>query len=80
VSVWPGWVPFPFPIRTVCVPATDLANPPPTGAMYTTSGPDPTHTITLTAAQLTAINMRQSVTVTSSTNGAHSHDFVLLKA
>jgi hypothetical protein len=66
--------------HTVCVPASDLANPPAGGATYTTSGPDPTHTIALTAEQLTSIQQGHSVAVTTSTNGGHSHDFALAKA
>src|SRR5882724_2984249 len=41
--------------HTVCIPSADLMTPPQGGATYTTSGPDPTHTITLSAAQLSAI-------------------------
>ncbi len=66
--------------HTVCVPETDLTSPPSGGATYTTSGPEPTHTISPTAAQLTAINGGQSVTLTTSTNGGHDHQFVLSKA
>jgi hypothetical protein len=47
--------------HTVCVLQADLPNPPSAGATYTTSGPDPTHTIALTAAQLSASNGGQSV-------------------
>jgi hypothetical protein len=65
--------------HTVCVLETDLTSPPSTGATYTTSGPDPMHTIELTAAQLSSINGGQSVSVTTSTNGGHDHQFVLLK-
>jgi hypothetical protein len=63
--------------HTVCVLETDLTNPPSAGVTYTTSGPDPTHTVTLTAAQLSAINGGQSVTVTTSTSAGHTHEFVL---
>lgn len=66
--------------HTVCVPTTDLASPPPGGMTYTSSGPEPVHTITLTAAQLTSIQGGQSVTVTSSSAGAHTHDFTIAKA
>jgi hypothetical protein len=66
--------------HSVCVPSSDLTNPPANGGTYTTSGPDPTHTITLTAAQLAAIQQGQSVAVTTSVNGAHTHDFTLAKA
>jgi hypothetical protein len=63
--------------HTVCVLQTDLTNPPSAGVTYTTSGPDPTHTVSLTAAQLTSIHQGQSVTVTTSTSGGHTHQFVL---
>jgi hypothetical protein len=74
--------------HTVCVPATDLANPPSAGATYTTSPPDSggmviagaLHTITLTAAQLSMIQAGQSLTVTTSTDGGHDHQFVLTMA
>src|SRR5260221_8492250 len=65
--------------HTVCVPASDLANPPASGATYTTSGPDPTHKLMLTASQLTSIQQGQSVAVTTSTDGGHSHNFTLAK-
>ena len=38
--------------HTVCVASSDLTNPSAGGATYTTSGPDPTHTVTLTKANL----------------------------
>ena len=63
--------------HTVCVLEADLTSPPSGGVTYTTSGPDPTHTITLTAAQLSSINGGQSITVTTSTSGGHTHQFVL---
>jgi hypothetical protein len=66
--------------HTVCVPETDLTTPPSAGATYTTSGPDPTHTVMLTAAQLSSINGGTSVTVTTSTNGGHNHQFVIARA
>jgi hypothetical protein len=61
----------------VCVPQADLTNPPAGGATYTTSGPDPMHTITLTQAQLQSIQSGQSVTVTTSVANNHTHDFTL---
>jgi hypothetical protein len=66
--------------HTVCVPASDLASPPQSGATYTTSGPSPTHTMALTAAQLTSIQQGQSVAVTTSTDGGHSHSFMIAKS
>lgn len=74
--------------HTVCVPSTDLASPPAAGATYTTSPPEANgvviagalHTITLTAAQLSMIEAGQSLTVTTTTNGGHDHQFVLTMA
>jgi len=66
--------------HTVCVLETDLTNPPSAGVTYTTSAPDPTHTVTLTAAQLASISGGTSVTVTTSTNGNHNHQFAISKA
>jgi hypothetical protein len=66
--------------HTVCILDTDLANPPAAGVTYVTSSPDPTHTVSLTAAQLSSINGGTSVTVTTSTEGNHSHQFVISKA
>jgi hypothetical protein len=65
--------------HTVCVLETDLTSPPGGGVTYTTSGPDPTHTIALSAPQLTMMNGGQSVTVSTSTNGGHNHQFVLIR-
>jgi hypothetical protein len=65
--------------HTVCVLETDLTSRPAAGVTYTTSLPDPMHTIFLTAAQLSMINGGQSVTVTTSTNGNHNHQFVLIR-
>jgi hypothetical protein len=42
------------------------------------SGPH-THTVTLTAAQLMQIEAGQSVTMTSSNNVGHTHDFSIAK-
>jgi hypothetical protein len=63
--------------HTVCVPQTDIDSPPAGGATYTTSGPDPTHTLTLTQAELRAIQSGQPVTVTTSVANNHTHDFTL---
>jgi hypothetical protein len=65
--------------HTFCVPTADLTNPPASGATYTSSGPDPTHTVTLTQGQLQSIQSGQTVTVTSSVNGNHTHDFAIHK-
>lgn len=66
--------------HTLCVPRTDLTSPPAGGMTYTTSGPDPTHTVTLTQAQLEAIESGQTVQVTTSVANGHTHDFVLQNA
>jgi hypothetical protein len=71
--------------HTVCVPATDLENPPSGGATYTTSPPESAgaviagalHTVALTSAQLSMVQTGQSLTVTTSTDGGHNHQFVL---
>jgi hypothetical protein len=73
-------------VHMVCVRTDDLANPPPTGVTYTTTDVSAhTHTITLSAAQLTSINGGTEVTVTTSVtvdpvNGdPHSHQFMIVK-
>jgi hypothetical protein len=63
--------------HTVCVLSSDLSSPPSGGVTYTTSGPDPTHTVTLTQAQLQSIQSGQSVTVTTSVANNHTHDFTI---
>ena len=63
--------------HTVCVLTADLTNPPAAGVTYTTSTPDPTHTVTLTQANLQAIQSGQTVMVTTSTDGGHNHTFPL---
>jgi hypothetical protein len=63
--------------HSVCIPHDDIANPPAGGATYTTSGPDPTHTVTLTQAQLKSIQAGQTVNVTTSVANGHTHDFAL---
>ena len=65
--------------HTLCVPSTDLADPQAGGMTYTTSGPDPTHTVTLTQAQLQAIEAGQTVNVTTSVAASHTHDFAIRK-
>jgi hypothetical protein len=61
--------------HTVCIPQSDLANPPAGGATYTTSAPTPMHTVTLTQAQLESIQAGQAVTVTTSVANNHTHNF-----
>jgi hypothetical protein len=66
----------------LCVSASDLSSPPAAGMTYTSSasgsGPH-THTVTLLAVQLMQIQAGQSVTVTSSNNVGHTHDFSVSK-
>jgi hypothetical protein len=73
--------------HSVCVPTTDLTNPPAAGATYTTTNVSQhIHTIMLTQAELTAINAGTATPVTSSSdvdpinNLAHTHDFTITKA
>jgi|HubBroStandDraft_1064217.scaffolds.fasta_scaffold431974_1 hypothetical protein len=67
--------------HSVCVLTSDLTAPPAAGATYTsTTALGHSHTITLTAAQLSSINSGQSVTVTSSSVEGHTHDFAIVKA
>jgi hypothetical protein len=64
-------------VHTVCVPDSDLSNPPAGGGTYpTSSDAGHTHSITLTQAQLQAIAGGGSVTVTS-TGPNHTHDFLV---
>lgn len=72
--------------HTVCVLTTDLMNPPAGGVTYTTSNVGShTHQVSLSAANLTAINGGATVPVTSTsdpdplTNEVHSHDFLIKK-
>ena len=72
--------------HSVCVPTSDMNSPPSAGATYTSSNDgNHTHTITLTAAQLSSIASGHSVTVTSSsdldptTQVAHTHDWTITK-
>jgi hypothetical protein len=67
--------------HTLCVPTTDLTNPPAAGVTYTTSfdaGHTHTHTVVLTQAQLQTINGGGSVTVTTSSPA--SHNFTIAKS
>ncbi len=73
--------------HSVCVPTSDMTNPPAAGATYTSSNDgNHTHTITLSAAQLSMIASGQSVHVTSSsdvdpkTGLAHTHDWTITMA
>ncbi len=67
--------------HTVCVPNTDLTNPPAAGDTYTTSNNGGhTHTVTLTQAQLQQLESGGTVTVTSSSAQSHTHDFAIHRA
>jgi hypothetical protein len=64
--------------HSLCVPSTDLSNPPAGGATYTTSLNDGhTHTVTLSQQQLQTIQSGGSVTVT--TSAPFAHDFTIQK-
>ncbi|MGH7435872.1 MAG: hypothetical protein ACRENE_09375 [Polyangiaceae bacterium] len=72
--------------HTVCVLASDLTNPPSSGATYATSQVvDPVnnvthdHLVAFTAAQLRMIEANQSVTVTTSVAEDHTHQFAVQK-
>jgi hypothetical protein len=66
-------------IHTICVPESDLTNPPANGVVYTTSSDaGHAHTVSLSEAQLQTVDGGGSVTVTSSSTG-HTHDFVVRK-
>ncbi|HSO36645.1 MAG TPA: hypothetical protein VLT33_29170 [Labilithrix sp.] len=67
--------------HTLCVPASDLSQPPAAGATYSTSisgGHD--HAVALTSAQLTTVLNGGSVSVTTSTVSGHAHEFSVRKA
>jgi hypothetical protein len=73
--------------HSVCVPTSDMTSPPATGAIYISSNDGShTHTIMLTAEQLSSIASGQSVVVTSTsdvdpkTKVAHTHDWMITKA
>jgi hypothetical protein len=67
--------------HSLCVPTTDLENPPTTGMTYTTSvNQGHEHTVTLTQAQLQTIDSGMSVTVTTNPPVAYPHNFTIQKA
>lgn len=66
--------------HTVCVLTTDLTNPPAAGVTYTSSSVGHTHHITLTMAQLASINGGDSVTVTSTSDAGHTHNWTIKKS
>ncbi len=58
----------------------DITSPPSGGITYTSSSTlNHTHTINLSMQQLTGINSGSTVTVTSSADGSHSHNWVITK-
>lgn len=71
--------------HTLCVPASDLSNPPASGATYSTSLTDGhQHTVTLIQAWLMAINQGHTVNITTSSVSTssisgHTHDFAIQK-
>jgi hypothetical protein len=59
--------------HTLCVPLSDLTNPPAAGVTYTTSTDvNHNHTVALTQQQLQTINAGTAVTVTTSSPLAHN--------
>lgn len=67
-------------IHTVCVPNSDLTNPPAGGRTYTTSSDaGHTHSVALSQADLQSIEGGGSVQVKSGGSG-HTHDFVIEKS
>jgi hypothetical protein len=71
--------------HTLCVPQSDLTSPPAEGATYTSSNNlDPindeyhTHTVTLSAQQLSSIEGGAEVLVTSSLDDLHTHQFAIV--
>lgn len=72
--------------HTICVPTSDLEEPPLVGSTYTTSSSDGhDHTLRLSRVQLMELEQDQTVTVTTapartSTVDLHTHDFVISKA
>ncbi len=68
-------------VHTVCVPDSDLNNPPAGGGSYSTSSASGhTHTVNLSQAQLQTVSGGGSATVTSSSSSGHMHDFLIRKA
>ncbi len=64
-------------VHMVCVPNSDLSNPPAGGRTYaTTLDSGHTHSVNLSQAQLQTVAGGGSVTVTSSSAG-HTHDFLI---
>jgi outer membrane lipoprotein-sorting protein len=65
--------------HTVKVLFADLTNSSSAGITYTSSSNGHTHTIYLTQQQLIAINNGSTVTIVSSVDSGHSHNWVISK-
>jgi hypothetical protein len=65
--------------HTMCVPASDLANPPEGGVTYATSSTlAHTHTVTLARVDLEALAAGGTAMATSSTADQHLHTFAIV--
>jgi len=65
--------------HTICVPASDLANPPDAGVTYTTSSSlSHTHQVLLAQVDLIAVASGGTATAVSTTADQHSHKFVIV--
>jgi hypothetical protein len=63
--------------HTVCVPHADLANPPASGATYTTSTAlGHSHTVTAQLSDLQDLASNDAVTLTTSLSHDHEHAFI----
>ena len=67
--------------HTLCVPLSDLDDPPAAGATYSTGVTEAhQHQVTLTRAQLMSVAQGQTVNVMTSTVESHTHEFAVQKA
>jgi hypothetical protein len=70
----------------ICVPLSDLTNPPANGATYTTTFASAagvnnhTHNLVLSQAELAALGAGSVVTMTTTISEAHEHSFTLQRA
>lgn len=65
--------------HTICVPASDLANPPDAGVTYATSSSlSHTHQVLLAQVDLIALAGGGTAKATSTTADQHDHDFVIV--
>jgi hypothetical protein len=67
-------------VHTLCVPASDLTNPPPAASYTTTLALGHTHGVNLTQVQLQQIQSGHSVTIMTTSTSSHTHDFMIQKA